>query len=177
MPSPSFEDSFELSTDASPDKDGFYVIKHEKELMLTFENRTDHPLYLAIFTFSEFWEVRNLLSDSGEDACLAVLPKGDGESGKEELPLVISLPDELRDKGQRQTEDVVKIFVTSRSSLFPGFVLPRHRCDDKGPNDTKTRGELDSVERLLKALTGDLWGVRDSGSGWTTRSYLIRTQV
>ncbi|KAM7211196.1 hypothetical protein V8F06_013431 [Rhypophila decipiens] len=103
MPCPSFEASFSLSTGPgiAPEKDGYYVIKHGEELTLTFENlTTDQNLYLAIFTFTEFWQVRNLVSEKGEDACMPVLPRGHEESdGREELSLMLEVPEELREKG------------------------------------------------------------------------------
>jgi hypothetical protein len=170
LPNPSFESSFRLSTDHRPGKDGFYAVEHEKELVLLFENLTDHPLYLAVFIFTEFWEVRNLVSERGEDTCLPVFPKSGKETGTQKLPLAMSVPDDLQQRGQKQTEDIIKIFITRQSSMFPGLILP------KLGHDASLRGELDPLERLLQGLSGDLWRARNGdGCEWTTRVYFIRT--
>jgi hypothetical protein len=172
LPSQLFENSFRLSTLHKPAEDGFFAVEHEKELVLVLENLTDHPLYLTLFIFTEFWEVRNLVSERGEDTCLLVLPKGGRETGKLELPLAMSVPEELQRRGQRQTEDVVKIFITSQSSMFPGLILP------KLGHDSQLRGEPDPLQKLLQVLNGDSWrGGNAHGCEWTTRSYFIRTQI
>jgi hypothetical protein len=170
LPNRSFESSFRLSTLHKSGNDGFYAVEHEKELVLVLENLTDHPLYLALFLFTEFWEVRNLVSEMGEDTCLLVLPKSGRETGKLELPIAMSVPEELQKRGQKQTEDIVKIFITSQSSMFPGLILP------KLGHDSKLRGEPDPLQKLLQMLNGDLWrGGNADGCEWTTRSYFIRT--
>lgn len=172
LPSQSFESSFRLSTVHTSGEDGFYAVEHGKELVLVFENLTNHPLYLTLFIFTEFWEVRNLVSERGEDTCLLVLPKSDRETGKLELPLAMSVPDELQKRGQKQTEDIVKFFITNQSSMFPGLILP------KLGHYSKFRGEADPLQKLLQMLNGDLWrGGNADGCEWTTRSYFIRTQI
>jgi hypothetical protein len=172
LPSQFFENSFRLSTLHKPAEDGFFAVEHENELVLVLENLTDHPLYLTLFIFTEFWEVRNLVSERGEDTCLLVLPKGGRETGKLELPLAMSVPEELQKRGQKQTEDVVKIFITSQSSMFPGLILP------KLGHDSQLRGEPDPLQKLLQVLNGDSWrGGNAHRCEWTTRSYFIRTQI
>jgi hypothetical protein len=170
LPNPSFESSFRLSTDHESGKDGSYAIKHGNKLKLTFQNLTNRPLYLAVFIFNEFWEVRNLVSESGEDTCLPVFPKCGDETGEQELPLVMSVPDELQQRGQKQTDDIVKIFITQHSSMFPGAILPR-LGDDAG-----LRGEMEPLQKLLQQLSGDLRGAENGEAcEWTTRIYFIRT--
>jgi len=172
LPSQLFENSFRLSTLHKPAEDGFFAVEHEKELVLVLENLTDHPLYLTLFIFTEFWEVRNLVSERGEDTCLLVLPKDGRETGKLELPLAMSVPEELQKRGQKQTEDVVKLFITSQSSMFPGLILP------KLGHDSQLRGEPDPLQMLLQVLNDGSWrGGNAHGCEWTTRSYFMRTQI
>jgi hypothetical protein len=136
------------------------------------ENLTDHPLYLTLFILTEFWEVHNLVSERGEDICLLVLPRVGRETGKLELPLAMSVPEELQRRSQKQTEDVVKIFITSQSSMFPGLLLL------KLGHDSQLRGEPDPLQKLLQVLNGGSWrGWNAHGCEWTTRSYFIRTHI
>ncbi|PMD62222.1 uncharacterized protein K444DRAFT_641659 [Hyaloscypha bicolor E] len=143
-----------------------------QDLVLVLENLTDHPLYLTLFILTEFWEVHNLVSERGEDICLLVLPRVGRETGKLELPLAMSVPEELQRRSQKQTEDVVKIFITSQSSMFPGLLLL------KLGHDSQLRGEPDPLQKLLQVLNGGSWrGWNAHGCEWTTRSYFIRTHI
>jgi hypothetical protein len=170
FPSPSFENSFRLSTEANPAEDGHYNVKHQEKLTLLFENLAEHPLYLAIFIFTQLWEVRNLASESGEDTYLPVEPRGGRNVGSLELPLTMWVPKELQDEGNRWTEDTIKILVTRQPSTFPGRVLlPLSHDSQRG-------GEPDPLSTILQVLRGD--SSRDGANGpfeWTTRIFLIRT--
>ncbi|UPK97323.1 hypothetical protein LCI18_008258 [Fusarium solani-melongenae] len=172
LSSQSLERSFSLSTTNTPGPDGYYLVKHGKELLITFVNLTHHPLYLGIFLFTQLWEVRNLVSEKGEDAYLTVLPRTAIEIGKIELPLTMTVPDELLNGADKQTEDIIKIFITSQPFVFPGLMLPRLG------HVPGHRGELDPFSRLLQDLQGNQDGDReDKKCEWTTRSYLVRTHI
>ncbi|KAI8721517.1 hypothetical protein NCS52_00293200 [Fusarium sp. LHS14.1] len=162
LSSPSLERSFSLSTADTPGPDGHYLVEHGKTFLITFENPSRRPLYLGIFLFTQLWEVRNLVSEKGEDAYLTVLPRTPTEIGKMEL----------RDGGYEHTEDIIKIFITSQPFVFPGLMLPQlgHLPGH--------RGELDPFSRLLQDLQGDQDGGRgDKKCEWTTRSYLVHTRI
>lgn len=172
LSSPSLERAFSLSTADTPGPDGYYLVEHGKELLITFVNLTRHPLFLGIFLFTQLWEVRSLVSERGEDAYLTVLPRTPTEIGKMELPLTMTVPDELRNGADKQTEDKIKIFITSQPFVFPGLMLPRLG------HVPGHRGELDPFSRLLQDLQGDQFGDReDKKCEWTTRSYLVRTNI
>ncbi|PMD64730.1 uncharacterized protein K444DRAFT_640542 [Hyaloscypha bicolor E] len=133
-------------------------------------NLAEHPLYLAIFIFTQLWEVRNLASESGEDTYLPVEPRDGRNVGSLELPLTMWVPKELQDEGNRWTEDTIKILVTRQPSTFPGRVLlPLSHDSQRG-------GEPDPLSTILQVLRGD--SSRDGANGpfeWTTRTFLIRT--
>ncbi|EEU38896.1 uncharacterized protein NECHADRAFT_55675 [Fusarium vanettenii 77-13-4] len=140
--------------------------------LITFENPSRRLLYLGIFLFTQLWEVRNLVSEKGEDAYLTVLPRTPTEIGKMELPLAMTVPGELRNRGHEQTEDIIKIFITSQPFVFPGLMLPRLG------HVPGHRGELDPFSRLFQDLQGNQDGDRgDRKCEWTTRSYLVRTHI
>lgn len=137
-----------------------------------FENLAEYPLYLAIFIFTQLWEVRNLASESGEDTYLPVEPRDGRNGGRLELPLTMWVPKELQDEGNRWTEDTIKILVTRQRSTFPGRVLPQLS------HDSQRGGEPDPLSTILQVLGGD--SSRDGANGpfeWTTRTFLIRTHI
>jgi hypothetical protein len=171
MPSLSFESSFNLSCDHDPGGDGFYRVKDGQSITLKFENLTGGPKYLAIFVFTQAWEIRNLVSEAGEDACLQITSKGSVETGPFELPLTMSVSRDLQTRGQCQTEDIVKLFITSRSSVFPGMILPQFGA-------ASLRGGPDHLARFIQGLNTGITGTRNSEKcEWTTRNYLIRTSI
>ncbi|KAF5019102.1 hypothetical protein F66182_8898 [Fusarium sp. NRRL 66182] len=167
---PRLEKSFSLNTIEVPGADGYLCVKNEETLVLTFTNIADRPLYLGIFLFTQFWEIRNLLSEKGEDAYLVVPPKASNETGIIELPLKMTVPDTVCGNGLKQVEDMVKIFITSRPFVFPGIILPKLQ------QGLEHRGGPDSLDLVLQRLNGSHQSVRgDEKCQWTTRSYLIRT--
>ncbi|KAJ4204945.1 hypothetical protein NW759_014754 [Fusarium solani] len=170
LSSPPLERSFSLNTAHTPGADGYYIVQHGQTLLITFRNLTRHALYLGIFIFTQLWEIRNLASEKGQDLCLAVPPRSPTDTGKMELPLTMTVPDELRNGADGQTEDIIKIFITSQPFVFPGLMLPRLGCE---PGN---RGELDPFTRLLQDLQGKD-DREDRKCEWATRSYLVRTHT
>jgi hypothetical protein len=166
---PEFERAFILSTEAEPAEDGCYYINHNQDLALLFENQADYPLYLSIFILTEQWEVRNLVSEKGEDTSLVVCPKGESESGRLPLPVTMWIPPELSANGKHQTEDVIKLFVTKRPTTFPGYLL--HQLGQ----DPGMRSSSGPIQKLIHELDGGLRGEDNVGCDWVTRSYLVRT--
>jgi hypothetical protein len=171
-PNREFEASFLLSPTASPDEDGFYRVKHKEDFTLSFKNQTDHPLYLTIFIFTDRWEVRNLASEQGEEASIIVPPKERMDDGEEKLLVTMFVPTEVHAEGSWQTEDIIKVFVTKKSSAFPGYLL--HKLGQHVPL-RQTHGPMGPMDKLLKALGWDLRDKDKSRSDWATRNYLIRT--
>ncbi|RKL48524.1 hypothetical protein BFJ72_g1423 [Fusarium proliferatum] len=159
--------SFFLQCSERPGPDGCFHIKHGQTLSITMQNLSNRPLYLGVYLFTELWEIRNLMSESGEDAYLTIKPKGYKESGTQELPFIMTVPGQ----GLSGTEDIVKLFITSRPFVFPGMVLPKLQHG-------RTREVTDPLDCLLQGLNGDLPGDRgDEKCEWTTRNYLIRTYL
>ena len=165
MPSQSFESSYKIHCDQGPGEDGYYRVQDGKHLTLKFNNSTGGPKYLAIFSFTPFWEVHNLTAEFGDPCCLRI------ETGEYKLPLKMSVPTDLQAEGQNQTEDVLKLIITNESTLFPGMILPRI-------NLASLRGETDSLAKLLQVLSSGTPERRnDKRREWATRNYLIRTYI
>ncbi|KAH8807491.1 hypothetical protein F5884DRAFT_821181 [Xylogone sp. PMI_703] len=125
----------------------------------------DRPIYLAVFIFTQFWEIRNLASKNGDNGYLEM------SSGSIGLPVKMKVPDDLQRVGQCQTEDIIKFVITSHQCLFPGSILPRLGVAD-------LRGKSDRLAELLQGLGSGPPGTReDKRHEWTTRTYLIRTHL
>ncbi|KAF5637319.1 uncharacterized protein FTJAE_5734 [Fusarium tjaetaba] len=169
--SSALERSFSLHYSERPSPDGSFHIKHEQTLSIIMKNLSNRTLYLGVYLFTEFWEIRNLMSESGEDAYLTIKPKGHKESGTQELPFTMTVPKRASDQGLSGTEYIVKLFITSRPFVFPGMVLPKLQHG-------RNREAADPLDCLLQGLNGDLPGNRgDEKCEWTTRNYLIRTYL
>lgn len=164
MPSQVFERSYKIHCNREPGEDGYYRVQDQKDLILTFDNLTDSPMYIAVFMFTELWEVQNLTAECGDHCCMEM------KMGQNKLELEMSVPPELQAKGQRQTEDIVKLIITSQSSVFPAMVLPR--LDVAG-----IRGGPDQLAKLCQGLSGISQRRGDKQYYWATRNYLIRTFI
>ncbi|SCO78128.1 uncharacterized protein FRV6_02341 [Fusarium oxysporum] len=165
------EKSFSIQASERPSADGCFRIKHGQTLSITMTNLSNRTLYLGVYLFTEFWEIRNLMSESGEDAYLTIKPKGHKEPGTQELPFTMTVPNMASDQGSSGAEDIVKLFITSRPFVFPGMVLPKLQHG-------RSREATDPLDCLLQGLNGDLPGDRgEEKFEWTTRNYLIRTYL
>ncbi|KAH6659933.1 hypothetical protein BKA67DRAFT_653138 [Truncatella angustata] len=168
-PDSQFESSFSITcNDRVPNYNGFYEIPHGETLSLTFTNLGTVPKHLAVLSFSSCWEILNLIEDSGNGASLTISPKKPGESGEVELPLEMEVPTHMRARGLQQTEDIVRVFITSKPTTFPLMLLPRI--------DDELRGGQKLMIDRLEALIWGLSGLRGGDAGdWSTRTFLIRT--
>ncbi|KAH8197948.1 hypothetical protein TruAng_007898 [Truncatella angustata] len=168
-PDSQFESSFSITcNDRVPNYNGFYEIPHGETLSLTFTNLGTVLKHLAVLSFSSCWEILNLIEDSGNGASLTISPKKPGESGEVELPLEMEVPTHMRARGLQQTEDIVRVFITSKPTTFPLMLLPRI--------DDELRGGQKLMIDRLEALIWGLSGLRGGDAGdWSTRTFLIRT--
>jgi hypothetical protein len=171
MSSGTFNKSFKLYCNDAPGEDGFYEVEHGGSITLKFENLSSRTLYLAVFMFTQLWDITNLVSEKGEDTCLPIFPKEDTETEPVGLQLDMTVSPELQHTGQLQANDIVKVFITSQSCLFPGVILPRFGVVSR-------RGEPDQLATLFQQLNSDITGTRaDERCEWTTRNYFIRTSI
>ncbi|KAI2464032.1 hypothetical protein F4781DRAFT_414539 [Annulohypoxylon bovei var. microspora] len=170
IPNSDFEASFSLGClDRIPDSDGLYRLSHGEELCLTFKNLDTVPKYLSILNFTSSWEILNLVSDAGEGCSFTIAANGDIDSGDIEIPLEMKVPQHLLAQGLQQTDDIVKIFITSEPTTFPLMLLPRI---DAG----ELRGDRSLTTERIKDLIWGLSNMRGGNEGdWTTQTFLVRT--
>lgn len=189
-PSASFENSFELylgdAVGSNMEVAGILDVKHESELSLTFRNLSDIPLYLAIFDLGPLWQIDSLLCSSGGGDFKVVPPKHDGKgdsgkaehSGKTEIRWSMNVPESFRNLDQCQCEDVLKVFVTSKSTSFAAVMLPKISKSAEALYGSMRGGGYDQLSQFLSELKA-LRGTKDDPSDeeWIARNFLIRTTV
>ncbi|KAK7943366.1 uncharacterized protein PG986_012479 [Apiospora aurea] len=168
-PNREFEKSFSLECDCVPGPDGYRQVQHGQPLNLTFNNLDTVPKYVALLNFSYTWGVSNLVASEGEGDYLAIDPRGADETGGQELPLEMNVPPHMLDRGLKQTEDTVKVFVTNKPTHFPSMILPRLDADD-------LRGDDGHSTTPWQDLIWGLPGTRETETGsWATQTFLVRT--
>lgn len=174
LPNITFRRLFSLTPFAAIGASGAFDIKHSGIWGFNIENTHDKPLYVALFNFSPLWEIINILSRSGGDDYLVIPPK-DKINGKKEIKLQMKIPEFLRNQGQDECEDIVKVFVTSKPILFPSMVLPKAVFDT---DRLRERGSTDNLSLLLSELPGGLRGQNSIvEEEWTTQNFIIRTTL
>lgn len=185
-PSASFEKSFTLNlSDAvgsNLETAGFLDVTHESELSLTFQNESDMTLYLALFDLGPSWQIDSLLCSSGGGDFIVVPPKNDGEgyNGKVEIRWSMNVPESLRNLGQCQCEDVLKIFVTSKWTMFTTVMMREISKSAEDLDGSMRSDDYDQLSRFLSELKADPFrGTKDdlSDEEWIARNFLIRTTV
>lgn len=89
----------------------------------------------------------------------------------------MEVPESLQSRGEKQCEDIVKVFVTSKATSFPSMVLPDI------PLQAQHRGgqARETGDMLLTFLEGLNTSLRGNGHAegeeWATRSFIIRTAL
>ncbi|MCJ1269028.1 hypothetical protein MMC22_008916 [Lobaria immixta] len=95
-------------------------VEEDEKAKFTFElqvgNKRNNALYVSIYDMGPCWQVQNIFHGS-----YAVVPTRDNEEGftgvyRKKLKTMV--PQEMREKGHRQCQDIIKVFVTSRPTSF-----------------------------------------------------------
>jgi len=147
-------------------------IRHGDVWRFVLENRSDSPLYLAVFDMTPSWEVSNLLSSAGDNSFRVVQARC-----KEEIALQMEVPAWLRRLGERECEEVIKVFITSKPTSFPSLILPRISLDPEN-NRGSTGYHDEALSTLLASLTRSFRGRDDQEQeAWATRNFIIRTTI
>ena len=176
-PSRDFEASFSVHSNLVIGEDGFSDISHGRDWEVTFTNLSNKALYLAVFNFTPSWSVVNLVSECGGGDFLVVPPKSEENSGEECIEITMEVPDFLHNHGQRQCEDLFKVFATSKATHFPTMILPSIVPPIGGSKaSTSVHRGRDELSHFLFNLETSFRSPRTSTDDfWTTRSFLIRT--
>jgi hypothetical protein len=141
---------------------------HNDVLELQVQNNEDklgHALHVHIYSLGSCWETENLLHANHE----VVPPRHSnqsldykqGTSGQWNKRIRMTVPEQLQERGMRQCDDTIKIFLTIQQTSFTCLELPQI-------------GEL--TERHKAA--GSWKGVPDHLSeDWAALSFRVRTHI
>jgi len=176
-PSPSFADSFSLLSLSNTGASGTFDVKHNDTWGFTVENLSDKPLYMAIFNFTPSWQIVNLVSYSGGGDFLIIQPKDKENHNKQVMQLKMNVPKFLQSQGEKQCEDIVKVFITSRATSFPSMVLPEISLE---ANDLRkrVRGDDDQLSKFLLELITHFRGQDHAVyEEWATQNFIIHTAI
>jgi hypothetical protein len=113
---------------------------------LTFENKSSKELYLHVFSLGSFWQVENVFYGH------AVIPPPkdqDNFTGKFRKKMRTMVPKEMRAKGLRQCDDILKVLVTSHPTSFDLLELPKIGGLPKKRKDHESRSEVKGSEEWL----------------------------
>ncbi|CZR64739.1 uncharacterized protein PAC_14638 [Phialocephala subalpina] len=170
-PDPAFEGSFLLQAEGSVGQDGWLELKHQSSWKLTVKNLSESLIYLVIFNFRPSWEVCNVVWEAEGGDFLQIPPRHHPDS-EIELALSMEVPDFVQAADQQQCEDIMKIFVTSKSTSFPGIILPKLR-------DGSMRSNPDQLSNFLGTFIRGFCETRSDGhqGKWATQNFLIRTSM
>jgi hypothetical protein len=174
IPNTSFQDSFRIHLTGGAGDDlgaGLLGVNHEGELSLTVQSTNDRPLYLYTYDLGPSWQIDSLICDDGGGDYKVIYPK------KEEImTLQMTVPECLRDRGQCECEDVIKVFVTSKPTSFAPFILPKIPVPAEKV-DRFVRGTRNQLSELLSGLATPIRGAADSISDeqWIVQSFVVRT--
>lgn len=125
-PADSFRTSFDvhiISREESFHSEHLIESEDNEMLNLIVENKGNKHLYLCFYNLGPCRQVGNILCGTHD-----VLPPRDtdqGFTGKWKQRVRMKFPPELRDQGQRQCEDIIKVFVTSQPTSFKFLELPK----------------------------------------------------
>lgn len=171
IPSP-FETSFSIRLNDGIRDDiepGCVDVSHEAKIRLTVRNANDKPLYLYIIWLGPLWQIDDLICNDGGGDYKVLLPMQ-----AERYNLQMTVPRLLRDRGQYQCEDVIKVFVTSKPTSFAPLCLP------KIPLSIDDVDDFMRDNNQLAEFLSDLATRRDGESSisdcqWTTRKFVLHT--
>jgi hypothetical protein len=123
---------------------------------LKVENHGDKELYVHVFDLGPLWQVQDIYC--GHEV---ILPQCKGERSTCMLKkLKTMVPTEMREKGIRQCEDMIKVFITSQPTSFDLLELPKFGQAIKERNTSRVYHKY-----------------REVSEEWAALNFLIRTSL
>jgi len=129
-------------------------VEDDEKAKFTFElhveNKGRNTLYVYIYDMSPCWQVEDIYCGSYE-----VIPprnRDQGFTGVSRKKLKTIVPVGMREKGHRECEDVVKVFVTSQPTSFDFLELPKLGDPIKRNSKSRTSREDSNASEEWAAL-------------------------
>lgn len=142
----------EFVVEVEQDEEGKYMFE------LQVENKASEDLYVYVYDMGPCWQVQNIYGGSYE-----VIPprnSGPGFTGMFRKKLRTIVPPEMREKGHRQCQDIIKVFVTSKPTSLDLLELPKlGKSAKRNTTDRTSQEDSDTLEE------------------WAALSFPIRTSL
>jgi hypothetical protein len=162
-----FLSTFSIESKPIPGDSNKIQVKHGGEWALSLKNRSSMQLYVGIFNFRPSWEVKALTPHNG---FIILPPRQNTVDGARTLRITMTVPEELRQMGRYECEEVVKVFVTSKATHFR-MSLPLISATASGLKDGRRDG--DRLSEFLADLTDSFRS--ESEGAWASRSFMLQT--
>lgn len=182
FPSLALQKSFEIDFGDNADGEGRIMIKDSGVLRMRFRNTSKSPLYFSLYNLNPNWEIKQLSGEGGGADYFVIQSKdSDSESkkpGTMELPIRMSIPEELKRAGRNYCEDVLKVFVTVQATSFRFL-----RLGELGAPGTRSGSSTGfdlcqlsgSLANLAVPHRGRTHETEIDRADWIIKKYIIRT--
>lgn len=167
-----FRTLFSFTSNRPAANSNWIEMEHGAIWNLTMKNRSDKPLYVAVFNLRPSWEVISLTSRAGGGDFCIVPAKEKEIDGEYIMGIRMKVPEFLHKNGATDCEDHFKVFITSRPVSFH-MALPDIFRTARGEQGV-LRGSDDPLG-LLEELDNGFRAQDDNR--WATQSFLVRTSI
>ena len=146
-----------------------------EDLTLTVQNLGSKDIYVALFDMGPSYQIDNLFPNEQFRPVPGKRSLSQSQSqswpGKRVMEMQTWVPDSFKKKGLYHCHDTIKMFITSRPSLFRQFWLPRVTEEIQGP-DRRAADDL-KVSGLNRSVRDQEY---DPFEGeWATQKFCVRT--
>ncbi|KAL9609813.1 MAG: hypothetical protein Q9167_005440 [Letrouitia subvulpina] len=167
-------DSQQQNLDAS----GVVEVRANEVVNFTFRNHSRRPLYLTIYDLTPNWQIQGIFSSGGGPDYWVIQPEDTvkNHTGQKNIPMKMVIPEEIKQKGLTECDDVIKLFVTTRPTSFAALNLPKIKMLDETPSRSKSDDLADFLAKLALPHRGSGMD-KPHDEDWATRNYIIRTKA
>lgn len=173
---------FELEDGSKvPSNGSTLYVKNGKKLRVRFKNFTSVSLYLTIMDLQPLRGVAKLYPSSDRGYYREIPPKGTHFRGVTSFAVIMTIPDQLKEQGILEAEDVLKFFVATRPTCISFAML---ELPQLGSTSLVDRDRSNQSESLLLYLERDRRsGRRQRGHSsneddrWACHNFIIKTSA
>ncbi|KAE9378770.1 hypothetical protein N431DRAFT_325603 [Stipitochalara longipes BDJ] len=116
-------------------------------MTLEVRNKGSKTLYLYVYDLGPHWQIQNILRGTYE----AIPPQDPARSfsGMTRKKLKMTIPSEMIIKGNKQCEDIIKVFLTTQPTTFASLEMPK--IDEVAKADTYQSSLVDISSGSMEA--------------------------
>jgi len=159
----SFDISISSRSGKAFDKDQVIEVKHKEIIVLEIQNKGQGALYVHVYDLGSGWEVENICGGSFE-----TIPARDPAlnlPGLYRKLVRLTVPSDMLEKGYKECEDVIKVFITKQPTTFVNLEMP----------NINTFTKMDANAAMIPSADPGKIGV--TPDDWIGLSFHIHTTV